>query len=56
MEQNHALGGANPMLSHSTLNAMFLPAVIRFNAEAESVKRERKIERIAECMGPAQRR
>jgi alcohol dehydrogenase class IV len=48
---SHALGGVNPKLHHGTLNAMFLPAVIRFNAEAESVKRERKIERIAECMG-----
>jgi alcohol dehydrogenase class IV len=48
---SHALGGVNPRLHHGTLNAMFLPAVIRFNAEAESVKRERKIERLAECMG-----
>jgi alcohol dehydrogenase class IV len=48
---SHSLGGANPKLHHGTLNAMFLPAVIRFNAEAESVKRERKIERLAECMG-----
>jgi 4-hydroxybutyrate dehydrogenase len=48
---SHALGGVNPKLHHGTLNAMFLPAVIRFNAEAESVKRERKIERLAETMG-----
>jgi hypothetical protein len=48
---SHSLGGVNPKLHHGTLNAMFLPAVIRFNAEAESVKRERKIERLAECMG-----
>ena len=50
---SHALGGVNPKLHHGTLNAMFLPAVIRFNAEAESVKRERKIERLAETMGLA---
>jgi 4-hydroxybutyrate dehydrogenase len=50
---SHSLGGLNPKLHHGTLNAMFLPAVIRFNAEAESVKRERKIERLAECMGLA---
>ena len=50
---SHSLGGVNPKLHHGTLNAMFLPAVIRFNAEAESVKRERKIERLAECMGLA---
>ncbi|WP_119302400.1 iron-containing alcohol dehydrogenase [Dongia deserti] len=48
---SHSLGGVNPKLHHGTLNAMFLPAVIRFNAKAESVKRERKIERLAECMG-----
>ena len=50
---SHSLGGVNPKLHHGTLNAMFLPAVIRFNAEAESVKRERKIERLAETMGLA---
>ena len=50
---SHSLGGVNPRLHHGTLNAMFLPAVIRFNAEAESVKRERKIERLAETMGLA---
>jgi alcohol dehydrogenase class IV len=48
---SHSLGGVNPRLHHGTLNAMFLPAVIRFNAAAESVTRERKIERLAECMG-----
>jgi alcohol dehydrogenase class IV len=48
---SHSLGGVNPKLHHGTLNAMFLPAVIRFNAEAENVKRERKIERLAETMG-----
>jgi 4-hydroxybutyrate dehydrogenase len=47
---SHALGGLNPKLHHGTLNAVFLPAVIRFNAEAKSVKRERKIERLAEAM------
>jgi len=50
---SHSLGGVNPRLHHGTLNAIFLPAVIRFNAEAESVKRERKIERLAETMGLA---
>jgi alcohol dehydrogenase class IV len=48
---SHALGGVDPRLHHGTLNAMFLPAVIRFNAEAESVRRERKIERLAETLG-----
>ena len=48
---SHALGGLNPRLHHGTLNAVFLPAVIRFNAEADSVRRERRIERLAEAMG-----
>jgi 4-hydroxybutyrate dehydrogenase len=29
---SHSLGGVNPRLHHGTLNAMFLPAVVRFNA------------------------
>ncbi|MBA3588614.1 iron-containing alcohol dehydrogenase, partial [Methylibium sp.] len=33
--------------------AMFLPAVVRFNAEAESVKAERRLERMAHAMGLA---
>ncbi len=37
---SHSLGGVDPRLHHGTLNAMFLPAVIRFNAQAESVKKE----------------
>ena len=35
---SHSLGGVNPRLHHGTLNAMFLPAVIRFNGEAESMQ------------------
>nr|AAD55928.1 4-hydroxybutyrate dehydrogenase GbD [uncultured bacterium AH5] len=50
---SHALGGVNPKLHHGTLNAMFLPAVVRFNAEAESVKTERRLERMAHAMGLA---
>ena len=50
---SHALGGLNPRLHHGTLNAVFLPAVIRFNAEADSVKRDRRIERLAQAMGLA---
>ena len=50
---SHALGGLNPRLHHGTLNAVFLPAVIRFNAEADSVKRERRMERLAQAMGLA---
>ena len=37
---SHSLGGVNPRLHHGTLNAMFFgPAVIRFNAAAESMQR-----------------
>ncbi len=48
---SHSLGGLNPALHHGTLNAIFLPAVIRFNAQAASVQRERRIERIAQAVG-----
>ena len=47
---SHALGGLNPRLHHGTLNAVFLPAVIRFNAAADSVRRDRRIERLAQAM------
>jgi hypothetical protein len=50
---SHSLGGVNPRLHHGTLNAMFLPAVIRFNAEAESMKKDRRLERMAHAMGLA---
>ena len=48
---SHSLGGANPRLHHGTLNAMFLPAVVRFNASAESIQRERRLQRMAHAMG-----
>ena len=48
---SHSLGGANPRLHHGTLNAMFLPAVVRFNAAAESVMREHRLDRMARAMG-----
>jgi alcohol dehydrogenase class IV len=48
---SHSLGGVDPRLHHGTLNAMFLPAVIEFNAQAESVKKERRLERMAHAMG-----
>jgi len=47
---SHSLGGLNPALHHGTLNAVFLPAVIAFNAGAESVQRERRLERMARAM------
>lgn len=48
---SHALGGANPKLHHGTLNAMFLPAVVMFNASAESIVKERRLQRMAHAMG-----
>ncbi|WP_427912160.1 iron-containing alcohol dehydrogenase [Ramlibacter sp. MMS24-I3-19] len=48
---SHSLGGVNPQLHHGTLNAMFLPAVVRFNAQAESVQSEHRLERMAHAMG-----
>ena len=48
---SHSLGGVDPGLHHGALNAMFLPAVLRFNAGAESVQKERRLERMAGVMG-----
>jgi len=48
---SHSLGGVNPRLHHGTLNALFLPAVIAFNASAESVQKDRRLERMARVMG-----
>ena len=48
---SHSLGGANPKLHHGTLNAVFLPAVIRFNAGAESLQKEERLARMAQAMG-----
>ena len=50
---SHSLGGVNPRLHHGTLNAMFLPAVVRFNAGADSVQREDRLNRMAHAMGLA---
>jgi 4-hydroxybutyrate dehydrogenase len=48
---SHSLGGVDPRLHHGTLNAMFLPAVVRFNAAAPSVQKDRRLERMAHAMG-----
>lgn len=50
---SHSLGGINPRLHHGTLNAVFLPAVVRFNAQDEAVRRDRRLERMAQAMGLA---
>ena len=48
---SHSLGGVNPRLHHGTLNAMFLPAVLRFNAQAESVRKDQRMARMAHAIG-----
>ena len=48
---SHSLGGVDPRLHHGTLNAVFLPAVVRFNASAESMLKDRRLARIAHGMG-----
>ncbi|MET0518726.1 MAG: iron-containing alcohol dehydrogenase, partial [Burkholderiaceae bacterium] len=50
---SHSLGGVDPRLHHGTLNALFLPAVVRFNAAADSMRREQRLARIAHAMGLA---
>ena len=48
---SHSLGGVDPRLHHGALNAMFLPAVVRFNAGAESVQKGHRLVRMARVMG-----
>lgn len=48
---SHSLGGVDPRLHHGTLNAMFLPAVVRFNAAAPSLRKEHRLDRMARAMG-----
>ena len=50
---SHSLGGVDPRLHHGTLNAMFLPAVIAFNANAESMVQNKRLQRMAQAMGLA---
>ena len=48
---SHSLGGVNPRLHHGTLNAVFLPAVVRFNAQAASVRQDERLQRMAQAVG-----
>ena len=48
---SHSLGGVNPRLHHGTLNAMFLPAVVNFNASMDSMLKEDRLGRMAHAMG-----
>ena len=46
---SHSLGGVNPKLHHGTLNAVFLPAVVRFNAP--TLANDARLQRMAQAMG-----
>ena len=48
---SHSLGGVAPHLHHGTLNAIFLPAVLVFNAQAASVHNGQRLQRMAQAMG-----
>jgi alcohol dehydrogenase class IV len=48
---SHSLGGINPRLHHGTLNAVFLPAVIAFNAPVPAMQAEHRLARMADAMG-----
>ena len=48
---SHSLGGVDPRLHHGTLNAMFLPAVVTFNSQADSVRKDNRLQRMAQAMG-----
>ena len=50
---SHSLGGVDPRLHHGTLNAMFLPAVVLFNAPAASIQHEHRLQRMAQAIGLA---
>ncbi len=48
---SHAMGGIDPRLHHGTLNAVLLPAVVRFNRASETVTKDDKVARLAQAMG-----
>jgi alcohol dehydrogenase class IV len=48
---SHSLGGVNPRLHHGTLNALFLPAVVLFNAQSPTLQQDRRLQRMAQAMG-----
>jgi alcohol dehydrogenase class IV len=50
---SHSLGGVDPRLHHGTLNAMFLAAVIAFNADTPSMQKDQRLQRMAHAMGLA---
>ena len=48
---SHSLGGVDPRLHHGTLNALFLPAVVLFNAAASSMGHDQRLQRMALAIG-----
>lgn len=48
---SHSLGGVNPGLHHGTLNALFLAAVVKFNASVPSMHQDQRLDRMAQAMG-----
>ena len=48
---SHSLGGVNPKLHHGTLNAVFLPAVVLYNAPADSIQQQQRLQRMAHAIG-----
>lgn len=50
---SHAIGGLRPDIHHGELNAVLLPHVILFNADAQSMTAENRLERLAETVGVA---
>lgn len=48
---SHSLGGVNPKLHHGTLNALFLPSVVKFNQMDPTLQSQNKMQRMAYAMG-----
>ncbi|TCT04223.1 iron-containing alcohol dehydrogenase [Aquabacter spiritensis] len=50
---SHAIGGLDPRTHHGSLNAVLLPTVLAFNADAPNVRAEGRMARLAQAMGLA---
>jgi len=47
---SHSMGGVDPRLHHGTLNAIFMPLIVEFNAPAKTMQTEQKLMRMAQAM------
>ena len=47
---SHSMGGVDPRLHHGTLNAVFLPLIVKFNTPTETMQTEHKLLRMAQAM------